>query len=51
MRFDATAEFRVDSVEGRGGVGAGRHRHVHPDILRARADEAGAFGAAQLEAS
>jgi RES domain-containing protein len=50
VRFDAMAQFGLDLGEGRNRVGARWNRRVHPDILRARADEARAFGAPQLEA-
>jgi hypothetical protein len=49
VRFDATAQFGFDLSEGRRRVGARWNRRVHPDILRARADDARAFGAPQLE--
>ena len=49
VRFDATPQFGLDLGEGRHWVGARGNRRVHPDILRARADEARAFGAPQLE--
>ena len=49
VRFDASAQFGFDSGKGRRRVGTRWNRRVHPDIVGAGADEAGAFGAAQLE--
>jgi len=50
VRRDATAQLGVDLGEGRGRVGACRNRRVHADIGGPGADEARAFGAAELEA-